>query len=132
MGMRLKELFLGGIATAGVLWLSAAQAQEVRVDQTQLGAPTIPQAIDQAIALEDYFQDQSLGGDARFLFGLDYGEAAINRSARRLEALYRDLQQQQANDSPILRTRDLTTPYTTSLLSEPDSDGNPVFESVAP
>lgn len=92
-----------------------ARAQKAQF-HTQLGTPTIPEAIEQAVSQDTYFRDQSLAGDARFLFGLDYNEAKLNQDAQRLEALYQDLQRQQAQDSPIIRTRDLANPYTASLL----------------
>ncbi len=116
MGVRLRRLLLGGalLGSSGLIGFNAC-AQAVR-SNNQLGTPTIPQAIEQAVSQGTYFRDQSLEGDARFLFGIDYNEAKLNQDAQRLEALYRDLQQQQAQDSPIIRTRDLANPYTASLL----------------
>lgn len=126
MGVRLRAVVAGALFTATSIFVGKLQAQEMAEPQVQLGTPTIPEAIDRAIRLDDYFQDQSILGDTRFIFGLDYEEADINRAAKRLEALYRALQQQQANDSPIIRTRDLATPYTTTLLSETEED-SPFF-----
>jgi len=114
------------------LLVSEVQAQEMVDSPARLGTPTIPQAIDRAVTLDDYFQDQSIWGDTRFIFGLDYEEADINRAAQRLEALYRDLQQQQADDSPIIRTRDLATPYTTTLLLETAAEDSPIFFESLP
>lgn len=116
MGVGSRSLLLGGplmIVTSLIGF--DARAQEAQF-HAQLGTPTIPEAIEQAVSQDTYFRDQSLAGDARFLFGLDYNEAKLNQDAQRLEALYQDLQRQQAQDSPIIRTRDLANPYTASLL----------------
>lgn len=134
MGVKFRQMILAGaviLVTNG--FSTSVQAQEVQIRPAQLGTPSIPEAIDQTIDLEDYFREQSTLGDLRFTFGLDYQEADINRAAKRLEALYRDLLQQQADDSPILRTRDLASPYTTSLLSEAEAEPEAIiFESIAP
>lgn len=132
MGVRLRGVVVGAVFMATGILASRAQAQEVAEPPARLGIPTIPQVIDRAVTLDDYFKDQSILGDTRFIFGLDYEEADINRAAQRLEALYRDLQQQQADDSPIIRTRDLATPYTTTLLLETEAEDSPFFFESSP
>jgi len=132
MGVRLRGVVVGAVFMATGILVSKSLAQEMVDSPARLGIPTIPQTIDRAVTLDDYFQDQSILGDTRFIFGLDYEEADINRAAQRLEALYRDLQQQQADDSPIIRTRDLMTPYTTTLLLETEAEDSPIFFESSP
>lgn len=115
MGVRLKGVVGLGCVVLGVLGASTAWAQQATVESQQLDSLTVPGAIDAAAGLNTFSKDQSVLGDALFTFGLDNQEKRINRAGARIEAVYLDLLQQQDDDNPIVRTRDLANPFSTSL-----------------
>lgn len=87
-----------------------------------VGAETIPEAIDRAASQSyllnqgNFFEDHSISGDAAFLFGIGYDEDRVAKEARTIEAISQDLLTQQTEEGPVIRTRDLANPYTTSVL----------------
>lgn len=116
MGLSFK-LWSGGITLATLILTGngVALAQEVNPLDQPLRQPTISKTLDQQSNLDSYWEDESLGGDANFLFSVDTPEGAIRDAAKRIEVIYKDLLQQQDDDFPTVRTRDLANPYTTSL-----------------
>jgi len=78
----------------------------------------IPEVIDRAVIQSsgDFFEERTTGGDARFIFGIDYDEEKLAKDAQRIEVIYQDLLEQQASRGPVLRTPDLANPYSTSVL----------------
>lgn len=116
MGVRFKH-WSGGIALATLVLTGQglAMAQDVDPMDQPLDQPTIFSTLDQQSKLDSYFKTESLGGDAKFLFGLDTPERAIRNSAKHIEVIYKDLLQQQDDDFPTMRTRDLANPYDTSV-----------------
>ena len=108
---------LGGllIVLSGMGLIAPMSSAETSEDQ--LGRSSIPEAVDYNSRMNNYYQDDSLLGDTKFTFGLQFSDNSIRKSARQVEALYRDLVFQQDNDNPVVRTQDLPSPFTTSIFS---------------
>lgn len=117
MGLSFKH-WSGGIALATLILTGhgVALAQEVDPLDQPLRQPTISETLDQQSNLDSYWEDESLGGDANFAFSVETPEGVIRDAAERVEVMYKDLLQQQDDDFPTVRTRDLANPYATSLL----------------
>lgn len=142
MGVRFNRLLgLMVVATSALIASTEVLAQTPPVNSFgQLSQPTIPQAADRITKLDQFFFDRSIAGDALFTFGINYGEVRAARVGRKLEQFYADLLTQQAEDSPIIRTRDLANPFNTSVLqlnnqmtsSEVLTPGTPLAPGVFP
>ena len=105
--------FLLGLVGLGLFApISAAETTEV-----SLGGKSIPNVVDYNSRLNDYYKDDSILGDAKFIFGGSFADHSIRKAARQTEALYLDLLDQQDRDHPIVRTRDLPNPFSTSIFS---------------
>lgn len=116
MGVRLQHWVGAAIlATSAALIPGEAWAQTPAPAASPLNQPTIPEVVDDLATLERFWLERSIAGEAIFTFGIEYDENRIARSGRRLEALYRDLLQDQTQGA-LIRTRDLENPYSTSLL----------------
>lgn len=117
MGVSFKH-WSGGIALATLVLAGQglAVAQEVDPLERPLRQPTISETLDRQSNLESYWSDEDLGGDANFAFSVETPEGVIRDAAQRVEVMYYDLLQQQDDDFPTVRTRDLANPYATSLL----------------
>lgn len=117
MGVSFKY-WSGGIALATLILTGngIAVAQETERQDQPLHQPTISETLDKQSNLDTYWSDTDIGGDANFLFSFDTPEGVIKKSAERVEVIYKDLLQQQDDDFPTMRTRDLANPYETSLL----------------
>lgn len=117
MGLSFKH-WSGGIALATLILTGngVALAQEVDPFDQPLHQPTISETLDQQSNLDSYWEDESVGGDANFAFSVETPEGVIKDAAERIEVIYKDLLQQQDDDFPTVRTRDLANPYATSLL----------------
>lgn len=115
--MRVRLGPLACAVTLGWLMLTpAASAQRRRnLDNAPLDIPTIPEAFTRIDGERGFYRYESILGDAIFLFGLpSYQDKDLAEVGRRVNILYRDMIQQQGG-SDVLRTRDLDTPYCTSL-----------------
>ena len=109
-------LGLGVLTAIGLITASASVAQVAPGDPlNSLSAPTIPAAADQKAELDKFWPESSIVGDAAFMFGIQYDDIKIRNSAQRLSTFYRDLLRQQSEDQPIIRTRDLESPFSSSL-----------------
>ena len=123
--MTLKSLFgLAGISTIALLTglCTIASAEE---DTNFYGTP--------AEALEAGFfqhgknglESMSLLEQWHFIVGTpdfprgNYGEIAIERDNRNVNAVYQDAMEQQALSDPFVRVPDLPNPYSTSLMTLP-------------
>lgn len=117
MGLSFKH-WSGGIVLATLILIGngVALAQDVDPIDRPLRQPTISETLDQQSNLDSYWEDEDLGGDANFAFSVDTPEGVIRDAAERVEIIYKDLLQQQDDDFPTVRTRDLANPYATSLL----------------
>jgi hypothetical protein len=94
--------------------------------QTSSADPIAPlsaaQTIDKTTGFGTYWDELSLSSDVKWLFGIEYEDKKIEKKARNFEALYLDTLRQYDDDHPTIRTRDLPSPYTTSVMSlEPES-----------
>ena len=73
----------------------------------------------------DFFEDVKPSGFLDTMFGWSsfplgsYPETEITRDALILYTIMNDYYKQQQEDDPVLRTRDLPNPFTTSLRDEP-------------
>ncbi|NJM67137.1 MAG: hypothetical protein HC851_16435 [Acaryochloris sp. RU_4_1] len=117
MGVSFKH-WSGGIALATLILAgnNVVLAEQTNLQEKPLRQSSIPEILDQQSKLDDYWVDQSLGGDANFAFSVDTSERKIRNASERVEAIYKDLIQEQDDDFPTMRTRDLENPYVTSLL----------------
>lgn len=97
------------------LWSPAASAEKISEDR--LRDSSIPEVMDYNSRLNTYFDDDSVLGDARHFFGITYGDNSIRNATRQTEALYKDLLRQQDDDFPTVRTRDIPSPFTTSVFT---------------
>ena len=116
--MKAHKRALGSVLMVLVgMGLVAPMSSAEEINEDQLGNASIPAAVDYNTRLNDYYRDDSLLGDAKFFSGFTYGDNAIRKASRQAEALYRDLVNQQDDDNPIVRTRDLPSPFTTSVFT---------------
>ncbi len=110
------------LVISSTVYIPRVLAEEVSQSDS-VSAETVPEAIDRAASRSsllnkgNFFEDRSIAGDAAFTFGIGYDEDRIAKEARIIEAISRDLLSQQTSDGPVIRTRDLANPYTTSVLT---------------
>lgn len=104
--------FLGLIAATSLSLPAAAQTSAQRSEP--LSQPSVPEAIEQVGGQNLFWKEKGILGDAKWLFGLDYG--TLRRQGERFETLYTDLLKQQSENQAIIRTQDIVTPFDTSLL----------------
>lgn len=97
---------------------SAVLAQEAELPP--LHQSSFPEAVDRNTDLNSFWDEASTGGDAKFLFGLQYKDNQLTKDARRIQVMYQDMLEQQDADHPIVRTRDMPSPYNTSLYELTD------------
>lgn len=135
MGVSFKH-WSGGIALATLILtgnsIAVAQEQDVDPQDRPLRQPTISETLDQQSNFDSYWTDEDLGGDANFVFSIETPEGVIRGASERVEAIYKDLLQQQDDDFPTMRTRDLANPYETSLLELQSLSGIGNSEPIAP
>ena len=103
------------IVLSGMGLMAPMSSAETAEDQ--LGQSSIPEAVDYNSRINNYYRDDAILGDAKFFSGLTYSDNSIRKSARQTEALYRDLVFQQDNDNPVVKTKDLPTPFSTSIFT---------------
>jgi hypothetical protein len=85
-------------------------------------SPSPEQAVNKATGFEKFWSEIGLAHDAKWLFGIEYEDKNIEKRAKKFEALYLDTLRQYDEDNPTLRTQDLPSPYTTSVMTmEPES-----------
>lgn len=84
---------------------------------------TIEEAFERAFFDNDkpFFDNRSIPRQLDYLFGLrnSFPENEINRDAKNVHELYREVLRQQVASDPVLRTPDLPNPYNTSLFQLP-------------
>ena len=85
--------------------------------EENLRGTSIPEVVDYNTRINSFYKDAGVLGDTKFTFGVGYSDNMIRKVARQTEALYLDLIQQQDDDYPIVRTRDLPSPFTTSIYT---------------
>lgn len=108
------------LVISSTVYVPGGLAEEVSPAEPII-AETVPEAIDRAASQSsllnqgNFFEDRSIAGDAAFIFGIGYDEDRIAKEARTIEAVSRDLLNQQTSEGPVIRTRDLANPYTTSV-----------------
>jgi hypothetical protein len=117
VGIKTKALLGAMVVLAAISSASEAQAgKKINPEDLPLHGLSVGEQMDQEAILWRYYLDDSLGGEAIFLFGVpNYNDTRQTRAGKRIEAYYNDLLRQQS-DSPIVRTRDLQSPYCSSLL----------------
>lgn len=107
-----RPLFWGLVAL-GALSCGSAMAQESGTP-APLKHPSVFEAVDQAAKTNAFWSETSVGDDAKAFFVID--EAQIRRRSEKFEAVYLDLMKQQSDGSVIMRTKDISNTYTTSLM----------------
>jgi hypothetical protein len=126
------RLHYGGalVALAGLLTIAPPSFAQNASSNAPIAPPSPAQAIDNTTGFGKFWDEISLGSDAKWLFGIDYEDKKIEKRSRQFEALYLDTLRQYDDDYPNMRSRDLPSPYTTSVMSlEPEvtnSGGTPV------
>lgn len=92
----------------------SAMAQESHYVNKNSVADTFEQAwLDRS---GDIFVDQSMFTQLKRLIGLSYPEKEIAYNGEILQILYKDAIDQQVSSTPQIKTRDLKSPYNSSLL----------------
>ena len=137
-------LALGGVSTAqefprttgNPLREQETREQETREEETieeSITQPaqneTIPEIFGRGFnhASGDFFDFIDWPGQFDFFFGYKYGLYSENQMARDAEIIsiiYYDYMRQMRDTSPIIRTRDLASPYQTSIQENPDYTRN--------
>lgn len=108
----------------GLMTIAPAAIAQVEVTrETPVPLETIPEAFDRGITYssQDAFSTTfTIGRQIDFLTGLTgFPEVEINRDSAIIHSMYVDVLRQQYSNGPILRTPDLTNPYSSSLRTEP-------------
>ncbi|BAC08350.1 hypothetical protein [Thermosynechococcus vestitus] len=106
---------------AAVVAPATAQNRRQPIDPQQFPVtqPTLPQALERIDDSQRYWEDESIAGDAAFAFGApSYRDNDITKRARRINYLSEDAWYQQSNQPPV-RTRDLDSPFCTSMYGTP-------------
>ncbi len=123
---RASRPFFWGLFAAATLTLPAvAQTAQTTVDKAvPLSQPSIPASFDKTAGADLFWKENGIEDDAKWVFGIVYGEKRIEKRAQRLDALYADVIKQQTEDHALTRTQDLPNQFDTSLLemySQPDA-----------
>jgi hypothetical protein len=129
MGVSFKRI--GFQSLFGLLCLTAwsTLTAPATVAQQATKIETLPEAAERIITTNsgNYFDDITLGGQFDYFFGFGklvsgtFPENEIAEDARLFEVFYRDVLNQQASTTPLIRTPDLNSPFNTSLLNSPDA-----------
>ena len=117
---RLLSGFLCSVAAIGTTTIATARPIST------LGISGTSDAFEDAAQFEsgDYYENRSFSRQLDFIFGLgssfrvfrsSYPENQMDRDAERVHILYTDLLNQQLTTKPVVRTRDLESPYQHSL-----------------
>ena len=129
--MRLTNLLSALVLTAASSVLaSAARAQNAPLGFEPVRTETIPEAFDRAAFTEsgNFYRSRTFESQVGYIIGpglpgrAGFPELQLERDARRISELYRDLLDQQASADPIIRTPDLANPFNTSLRLSPASN----------
>ncbi|BCX12070.1 MAG: hypothetical protein KatS3mg067_1008 [Thermosynechococcus sp.] len=120
MGMKLVPLVCVAMVAAVVAPATAqSRRQTVDLNQLPISQPTLPEAIDRISGTQGYWRDDSIAGDAAFTFGAPtYRDNDISNRAQQINYFSTDAWYQQSNHPPI-RTRDLDSPFCTSMYGTP-------------
>ena len=119
----IKLITILAVTAASSIFASGALAQV-----PEHSRETIPEVFERGYfhGLGKTWQQYNLGGQLNFMFGWSafpqgsFPENQIMRQARILETLFRDQFQQQVESDPILRSRDLSSPFNTSIQQNPN------------
>jgi len=119
------------IATALCGALASAAAPALANPENRnytLGEETLSETFDRVITYNsrDSFSYYNYGGQFNTVFGAGlvrdgrgiYPENAIEQDAQNVHVLYLDAMRQQTQGDPLIRTRDLPSPYGTSVRAE--------------
>jgi hypothetical protein len=117
MGIQLNHI--SGLTLA----LVAAAAIAAPVGHAQEAPQTIPDAFDELMSTYsgDYFRNQGISRRALRLVGFSFPEREVEWDSNATNAATRDLWRLQHSADPTVRVPDLTSPYTTTLLTMPSS-----------
>uniref|UniRef100_B8HTT3 Uncharacterized protein n=1 Tax=Cyanothece sp. (strain PCC 7425 / ATCC 29141) TaxID=395961 RepID=B8HTT3_CYAP4 len=128
MGVGMKN-FIGGallsltaIGLATVTATSRVQAQTIsNFDSLPLNQPSVSAALDRISELNTNWFEDTISGDTEFIFGFSrhgwppYKDLQLSETGQRIQNFYEDYLAQQSS-SVTIRTRDLASPFCTSLL----------------
>jgi hypothetical protein len=103
-----------GLVAISALSCAPAMAQDSG-EGGPISQPTVPEKVDQAVGTYKFWPEITIVDDAKTLFTIGTSEGRIEKRSKNFEALYLDLQQQQADAQPIVRTQDAPNPFSTSL-----------------
>ncbi|MBE9079501.1 hypothetical protein IQ241_19735 [Romeria aff. gracilis LEGE 07310] len=128
MGIQLKTVFSAAIAiVASTALIPTAEAQIAPFE-----GPSVLQTLDEILfdRSDTYFENRSIGSQIDFILGpggLDnaaFPELEIDDDAEALFLAYEELMTLQTLNTPTIRTPDLQSPYTTSILLLPLSQAS--------
>lgn len=145
MSLRLQSS--GALAVLAALLATAlpSVAQTAPNANAPISSPSPEQAINNATGFDKFWSEIGLAHDAKWLFGIEYEDKKIEKRARKFETFYLDTLRQYDEDNPTLRTQDLPSPFTTSVMTmepasadfsapvtSPTPSGNPFQEQEPP
>jgi hypothetical protein len=122
MGLNFKAV--GGLC---ILMAASLGLPSVAVAETEAYNYQTPTEIfERAFFQNDpnFYRNNSLKRELDWMFGPgilknSFVENEIARDAELVNIVYRDVMQQQVGNDPYIRTRDLPSPYTTSVMMSP-------------
>ncbi len=154
MSVRIRQMRLTNLLSALVLaaassvLASAARAQNAPPGFEPVRVETIPEAFERAFFTNtgDFYRSRSIPSQINYIIGpglpggAGFPELQLERDAKRITELYKNLIEQQASADPIIRTPDLPNPFDTSVRLLPVSNrfgtrvegGEFIFETVPP
>lgn len=122
MPLNLKTL--GGLLVLAATVVSPT----VAAAETEISDYQTPLQVFEKAFFENYpnfYKNRGLGRDIDWLLGSgslfknSFPENEIERDAKLVNIVYRDMLKQQTTNDPFIRTPDLPSPYNSSLLSSP-------------
>ncbi|PSR16704.1 hypothetical protein C8255_16495 [filamentous cyanobacterium CCP3] len=117
MGIQLNHI-------SGLVLAALAAAVIAPAGHAQDTAPaTIPDALEDLSTTYsgDHFQNRTITGQAKRLFGFPFPERGLEWDANAITAAVDDIMLLQNTSDPTIRVPDLATPYSSSLLTMPSS-----------
>ncbi len=128
MQIRLKSLISAlMLATAASVVALGTPAEARPTSRLTRESNTIPDVFVQEFFTDtgDYYYNREFFRQASWILGVGpswrntFPENEIARDGRRVRNLYYEVLNQQVSSDPVIRTRDLPSPYNTSVMSMP-------------
>ncbi|HEY9753259.1 MAG TPA: hypothetical protein V6C46_09925 [Coleofasciculaceae cyanobacterium] len=118
-----------GLLLSGASAVQAGQDVYINSNSPAGGFAPVPNAFDEAYFENNkiFFRNRDLDRQLGFIFGVpDFVENEITKDGKQVFDTYRTQMSAQLRSGPILRTPDLPTPFTYSLLTLPGPVSSPI------